>query len=87
MAERDIVWRRPDPPAGKPSDYSGPPVGEAPPADWRLPVPEPTAPPRELPDIDHDAVDDAEQKAARFTYAIAFVALGVITLVVCWRAF
>jgi hypothetical protein len=39
-----------------------------------------TAPPRELPDQDHDAIDAAEHAARTFTVAVAAVAVVVLTV-------
>lgn len=87
MSEGDIVWRRPEPSSDPPSDYSGPPVGPPPDADWHPTAPALTAAARELPALDHDAVDLAEQRAARVTYTIGFTAFGVLLLLSCWRFF
>ena len=86
MAEDDIVWRRPSPepdPAPCAPGYPGPPRGTPAPPDWRPPLTEPITPPRHLPPVDHAAVDEAEQKASRFTYLIGLTALALLLLVAC----
>jgi hypothetical protein len=45
------------------------------------------AAPRPLPWVDHDAVDDAEARATRFTYAIGLSALTVLLTITCSRLF
>lgn len=89
MSTAEEHWRSPvgqaaAPPTPK-AGYPGPPVGAAPPADWHPPVDEPVPVPRRLPDLDHDAMDLAEHRAARFTYGVAAAAALVLSLAVCLR--
>lgn len=85
MAEGDIVWRRPESGARSPDRYDGPPAPAPIPADFRPPVEEPTAAPRPLPSLDHDAIDAAERRAALLTYALALAALAITILIACSR--
>lgn len=90
MAEEDAGWRRPDPVTDRvlrPAAYSGPPAAAPPPAGWQPPLQEPVASPRELPALDHDAIDLAERSAAHFTYALGLAALAVVVLMACSRLF
>ncbi|MDI1460024.1 translation initiation factor 2 [Catellatospora sp. KI3] len=89
----DDYWRRPEPgdaAAGAestPSGYPGPPrTGPAAP-DRQPAWTAPHQPPRRLPELDHDELDRAEQRADRFTYAVALAAGVVLLIVACaqWR--
>ncbi|MEV4415104.1 translation initiation factor 2 [Catellatospora sp. NPDC049609] len=89
----DEQWRRPDPDAGE-SDaaraaqaYPGPPQQIPPPPGWHPEVERRTTPPRRLPEVDHDALDLAEDRADRFTNLLGIVAGVVLILVACiqWR--
>jgi hypothetical protein len=55
---------------------------------WRPAVQRHPAPPRRLPDIDHEAVDLAEVRADRFTNALGIAAGVILIIVACvqWRA-
>jgi hypothetical protein len=88
MSEQpDDVWRRPDEQPTAPQDpaterrYSGPPPTTPPAAGWRPPLLTPTAPPRSLPILDEDAIDEAEQRARRITHAIGYGAVTVLLVV------
>jgi hypothetical protein len=60
--------------------YSPPPPTVAPPLGWRPAHFVATAPPRALPDQDHDAIDAAEHAARTFTVAVGAVAVVVLTV-------
>ncbi|MBV1849213.1 translation initiation factor 2 [Catellatospora tritici] len=89
----DDYWRRPEPGDSAanaecaPSRYSGPPQAEPATPDWQPARTPPHQPPRHLPELDHDAIDRAEQRADRFTYAVALAAGVVLLIVACaqWR--
>ncbi len=85
MAGGDIVWRQPEPDKHQPDRYEGPPPQAPLPSDFHLSVEEQPAPARQLPALDHDAIDDAEGRATRLTYAVAFTAVAVMILVACWH--
>ena len=80
MAEDDKPWRPPATTTDA-NPYPGPPL--PPPADpqWR-PAQHDTIPaPRELPQLDHTAIDQAERRAAWLTYAVGAAALAVLVIV------
>jgi hypothetical protein len=52
----------------------------APPAWWRPPRVVHPAPPRDLPEQDHAAIDEAEHSARRFTLVVAATASAVLML-------
>ncbi|WP_162908199.1 hypothetical protein [Allorhizocola rhizosphaerae] len=79
------MWRRPEPGPPPPDRYGGPPAPTPPPADFHVVAEEPTAPPRTLPALDDDAIDTAEQRAARLTYALGLTALSIMVLIACSR--
>lgn len=87
MAEGDFLWRPPGSDVGPPERYPGPPAADPPQPGWHPQFREATAPPRPLPQLDHNAIDLAEQRAARVTYAIGAAALAVLVLLACWRVF
>jgi hypothetical protein len=58
--------------------YSPPPPTIAPPVGWRPAHLVPTAPPRTLPEQDHDAIDAAEHAARTFTVAVGAIAVVVL---------
>jgi hypothetical protein len=58
----------------------------APPVTWRPAQVVPAASPRELPEQEHAAIDEAEAAAHRFTVATgaaAAIALGVMVIALC----
>lgn len=66
--------------------YSGPPRSSPPPPDWQPPKVVRPAPPRTLPEQDHDAIDTAERSARRATLVIGAVAGAAMVFVVCLLA-
>jgi hypothetical protein len=80
MAEGDILWRRPTPA----EPYSGPPVGTPPSEGWH-PEHAETPAPRQLPPLDHDAIDADERRAAHLTYAVGLTALLILAILGLWR--
>lgn len=90
----DEPWRRPDGAADDAADehaaqaYPGPPAAVPPPPAWHPEVARRTTPPRPLPQLDHDEIDDAERRADRFTNVLGIAAGLVLILVACvqWRA-
>lgn len=86
MVSADIPWSRPggdeEPP---PEAYPGPPQTVPADPDWQVPVTETTAPPRPLPAVDHEALDLAEDNAAKVTYAVGLAALGLLVIIAVFR--
>lgn len=66
--------------------YSGPPRSIPPPPDWRPPKVVRPAPPRTLPEQDHDALDAAERAARRVTWVAGGIAGVVMVFVLCLLA-
>ena len=62
--------------------YSGPPPTTPPPPGWRPQVIVLPDPPRQLPPVDHAALDAEERQARRFTWRLGAVALAVAVVVV-----
>ncbi|GAA1361850.1 translation initiation factor 2 [Catellatospora chokoriensis] len=89
----DDQWRRPAPSAGgadaehAAAAYPGPPPAVPPPPGWHPEVTPRTVVPRRLPELDHDAIDLAEERADRFTNALGIAAGVVLILIACvqWR--
>ncbi|GHJ50393.1 hypothetical protein Cs7R123_77350 [Catellatospora sp. TT07R-123] len=89
----DDYWRRPEPGNAANSaesaapHYAGPPETVPAAPDWQPGWTPPHQPPRRLPELDHDAIDRAEQRADRFTYAVALAAGIMLLIVACaqWR--
>jgi hypothetical protein len=86
MAEGDIFWRSPDPSADRAAGYEGPPGSPPAPPEWR-PIQRESAAPRELPKLDHKAIDAAEREAARLTYAIGLAAALTLIVLACFLIF
>lgn len=85
MAEGDILWRRPDPSAGRSEAYGGPPAAEPAEPGWQPQRQESAPLPRRLPAVDDDAVDAAERGATRLTHAIGLIAVITLLMLVLWR--
>jgi len=89
----DAYWRRPDGPgpvdgfgsperAGHPT-YQGPPPMTPPPTQWRPPHHIEPAPPRRLPNQDHDRIDVEEAQARTITHGVAMVAAALMIVLSC----
>lgn len=61
--------------------YSGPPPTTPPPPQWRPAVAIQPLPPRKLPPVDHAGIDDAHERARRFTWLVAAAAAVVAVAV------
>jgi hypothetical protein len=92
----DAFWRRPEredpsrpdvgssPAAPEPAPpYAGPPRADPPPYGWRPPLLAQPPQPRELPEQDQDALDQAESSARTVTYGISMVAGAILLIVTC----
>lgn len=84
MADGDILWRRPTDPAPRAEPYAGPPAASPPPPGWHPEQAEAPAP-RELPVLDHAAIDADERRAARLTYCVGLAALLTLAVVALVR--
>ncbi|CAM3495285.1 hypothetical protein [Stackebrandtia soli] len=64
--------------------YTGPPTNVRPPAGWKVPEVVRVAPPRELPEQDPAAINEAETRATTLTYGmgILFGSLMLVVLIV-----
>jgi hypothetical protein len=83
MADNDKSWC---PPAHE-DRYPGPPQAPAPDPAWRTPQQDPVPAPRQLPELDHVAIDDAERRAAQLTYAVGCAALVIVFVLALGRVF
>jgi hypothetical protein len=100
----DSPWRRPPegggwparpdlgtsaPQPGPDQPYWGPPPMLPPPASWHPPIVVEPAPPRPLPEQDHDLIDVQEQSARTLTIGVAMLAgaiMLVLVFLLCGRA-
>jgi hypothetical protein len=74
---------RPEPP------YTGPPATLPPPPGWHPPIVVEPAPPRPLPEQNHELIDIQEQSARTLTLGVAMLAGAVMLVLVfllCGRA-
>ncbi len=84
----DAYWRRPAEETTRaeeapvaPEPYTGPPPTTPPPAEaWRGPVITPPAPPRQLPEQDHAALDAEDERSRAVTLGVGILA-GAVLLV------
>jgi hypothetical protein len=81
MAEDDIAWRNP----AASGAYPGPPAAPSPDPAWRPERHDPVPAPRRLPQLDDAAVDEAERRAARVTYAVGLAALAIVFVLLMYR--
>ena len=86
MAPAHAVRRRGRRRAGR-RGVSGTAARRAAPPGWHPEITPRTVPPRRLPELDHEAIDLAEERADRFTNVLGIVAGVVLILIACvqWR--
>jgi len=83
MAESDKSWCPPT--SG--DEYPGPPAAPAADPAWRPSQHNPIPAPRQLPELDNAAIDEAERRAARLTYAVGLAALAIVLVMWIGRIF
>lgn len=77
----DTVFVMSDPAGHAKTQYKGPPKTVRPPQGWKVPEVIKPAPPRELPEQDHEAIDSAESMARTLTHGVAIIAGSLMFIV------